>query len=503
MRATPGETGADVSRPAGSPPDSAVERLANGWLLLRRSRLATEGCLVLIQPGTGVGLLELEPSWTPGMVGRFHALLDSSDFGAVHPGHLPVIHRRLRPADIEFLPTIMEEAFLWQDPISIEAAPVSWESMLVGLLLASSSPRTAPTMDAALPGRDAVSEGAAPDPSGMEASPSTGSGDHPNARSKAEAGRISGRPGRGRPLILLAAIGLIAVAAVMVVLDQEHRASGMETARLIAPPAGVTRILAADASVAAQPPAAEVLVTSPAPAAQDPDLTDARPARVIQDREEVAVAAVPEPRVVAEVEAAPAQPPTAAAAEAPEPPALAAAENAPAPPVGAAPEPAQEPALVAAPEALPDAPVTATVEDAPLPIATEPPPPPSEPRTMATPSPPPGAMAANAVPDRAVSGEPAVGPGQITVLLRRGKALLAIGDISGARRFFERAAVGGSAAAARAIAETYDPRILAEQPAFGLMPDQAAALAWYRRAAALGAGQEEVGPAIARLEAGR
>jgi TPR repeat protein len=72
-------------------------------------------------------------------------------------------------------------------------------------------------------------------------------------------------------------------------------------------------------------------------------------------------------------------------------------------------------------------------------------------------------------------------------MLRRGEALLMIGDISGARRFLERAADGGSAAAAMAMAETYDPALLASRGVIGLPADRSAALDWYRRALTLGA----------------
>jgi TPR repeat protein len=89
----------------------------------------------------------------------------------------------------------------------------------------------------------------------------------------------------------------------------------------------------------------------------------------------------------------------------------------------------------------------------------------------------------------------------VTAMLRRGEALLATGDISGARRFFERAAASGSAPAARAMAETFDPEILVARGARGLQPDAAAALQWYRRAAELGA--TDVSSQITRLEATR
>jgi TPR repeat protein len=72
-------------------------------------------------------------------------------------------------------------------------------------------------------------------------------------------------------------------------------------------------------------------------------------------------------------------------------------------------------------------------------------------------------------------------------MLRRGEALLEIGDVSGARRFFERAAQSGSAAAALAMGATFDPLHLAAIGARGIPPERATALRWYRRALALGA----------------
>ena len=70
--------------------------------------------------------------------------------------------------------------------------------------------------------------------------------------------------------------------------------------------------------------------------------------------------------------------------------------------------------------------------------------------------------------------------------LARGNEKLAIKDISAARKIYEYAADGGSAAAAMALAKTYDPAYLAEIGAVGVRPDQALATAWYRKAAALG-----------------
>jgi hypothetical protein len=70
--------------------------------------------------------------------------------------------------------------------------------------------------------------------------------------------------------------------------------------------------------------------------------------------------------------------------------------------------------------------------------------------------------------------------------VRRGDAMLAIKDISAARKFYESAADAGSAAGATALARTFDPDYLATLGVIGLQPNPAAAAVWYRKAAALG-----------------
>lgn len=82
---------------------------------------------------------------------------------------------------------------------------------------------------------------------------------------------------------------------------------------------------------------------------------------------------------------------------------------------------------------------------------------------------------------------PTIDPAALDALLRRGDALLALGDVSGARRFYERAAEAGSAAGARATGRTHDPAVLASLGVRGIRPDPEAAAAWYRRAEALAA----------------
>ncbi|MEN0073565.1 MAG: C39 family peptidase [Paracraurococcus sp.] len=74
----------------------------------------------------------------------------------------------------------------------------------------------------------------------------------------------------------------------------------------------------------------------------------------------------------------------------------------------------------------------------------------------------------------------------LDALQRRGEAMLALGDISAARLLYERAAAAGSASAARALGETYDPAVLTQLGVRGLQADPARAVAWYERAASLG-----------------
>jgi TPR repeat protein len=82
-------------------------------------------------------------------------------------------------------------------------------------------------------------------------------------------------------------------------------------------------------------------------------------------------------------------------------------------------------------------------------------------------------------------------PEMVEMLLRRGRELMRIGDVSAARRFFERAAAGGSGQAALEVGATYDPRELQRIGARGIPPDRNAALTWYRRAAAMGAAEAQ------------
>src|SRR5207302_4641634 len=84
-------------------------------------------------------------------------------------------------------------------------------------------------------------------------------------------------------------------------------------------------------------------------------------------------------------------------------------------------------------------------------------------------------------------------------LIRRGDELLSIGDMVAARLTYERAAAGGSGAAATGVAKTYDPLFLAQSGVRGLRGDPERAALWYGKAA--GAGDREAQQRLGRLRA--
>jgi len=70
-------------------------------------------------------------------------------------------------------------------------------------------------------------------------------------------------------------------------------------------------------------------------------------------------------------------------------------------------------------------------------------------------------------------------------LMRRAKALMQTGDITGARLLFEHLANRDSALGAFALAQSFDRDVLEKMYVRGLAPDQKQADRWYRRAAEL------------------
>jgi TPR repeat protein len=86
----------------------------------------------------------------------------------------------------------------------------------------------------------------------------------------------------------------------------------------------------------------------------------------------------------------------------------------------------------------------------------------------------------------------------LSALLRRGDAMLALGDVSAARLFYERAAATGSGRSATALGKTYEREVLAQLGARGVADDAAMAARWYRAALALG--DVEARPLLDRIE---
>jgi hypothetical protein len=86
----------------------------------------------------------------------------------------------------------------------------------------------------------------------------------------------------------------------------------------------------------------------------------------------------------------------------------------------------------------------------------------------------------------------------VGLLMRRGNTAIADGDIIAARMLYERAAALGSAAAATSVGKTYDIEFLLHAGVRGIPPDQTSAVAWFRRAAALG--DQEARAQLARIE---
>jgi len=75
---------------------------------------------------------------------------------------------------------------------------------------------------------------------------------------------------------------------------------------------------------------------------------------------------------------------------------------------------------------------------------------------------------------------------EIAILIKRGKDLLADGDLAAARLLLRRAAEAGSAEGAFTLATTFDPLWLQRLGALGAVPDLTKARQWYKQAAELG-----------------
>jgi TPR repeat protein len=79
----------------------------------------------------------------------------------------------------------------------------------------------------------------------------------------------------------------------------------------------------------------------------------------------------------------------------------------------------------------------------------------------------------------------AASPDEIRAWMSHGRDLERVGYLAGARLFFRRAAEAGSAEAAHALGETYDPVEFQKLDVHGMKPDPVLAEKWYIRAKAL------------------
>jgi hypothetical protein len=83
-------------------------------------------------------------------------------------------------------------------------------------------------------------------------------------------------------------------------------------------------------------------------------------------------------------------------------------------------------------------------------------------------------------------------PIETETLLNQGDHLLSQSDVASARLLYQRAAEAGDGRGALRIGMTFDPVFLARLRLHGVRPDKAQAIAWYRRASALGNADAEI-----------
>jgi len=156
----------------------------------------------------------------------------------------------------------------------------------------------------------------------------------------------------------------------------------------------------------------------------------------------------------------------------------AAATKSPAPPPSPSPEIKNSPE----PRAVASLPPTASLPPAavsPPPVAVSPPP------AAAAPPAPAPQPAASAPPVPAPAPQPtlAMSQDEITALLKRGRDLIAAGDVASARLVLTHLADSGVAEASFVLATTFDPAVLETLRVVGMKADPAKAKAWYSRAA--------------------
>lgn len=462
--------------------DGILNGIDGGWSLARDCRIGCEATpvridIVLLHPEIGVALLELTPRWTADATALLRQRLELARFGAIFPGELPVAHLRLRWQDLAALPEMLAEAFGTQPPLSLPGED-AWTGMVRRALLGWG---IHPAADIGLGAAHGVNSDAW----------------HRPAWHRPEPPWLGGASygWRGRAVLAGSAIGLVGVLSLLVLPRPEAAPRVAPVAAAEAGSVHATPTHPQWAVMAAADAAVETVERPSDPVGMDPDhggATAGDPGIMAADRYGIAElpwrhddaaeiaaalppAVLPPPPIPALPPAVPLWAPLGAPwpimASTPIPPAApviialaAPGVEAPAFPAAVAPGRLAEHGFVA------PAIWFGAVPPPPHPAMAEPAQPPSPP--------PPGSIIAA---PRAPRADPVL----LTALIRRGDALLAVGDISAARRFYERAAEAGSAAAAEAAGLTHDPARLATLGARGLRADPAAAAAWYQRAAAM------------------
>lgn len=96
------------------------------------------------------------------------------------------------------------------------------------------------------------------------------------------------------------------------------------------------------------------------------------------------------------------------------------------------------------------------------------------------------------------SSRPPLRPAQERAILNKAAVLIDANDVASARLLFEYAANRGSAKAALAMGQTFDPAFFRSAEIIGMLPDPQKAKAWYKEAAALG--NEEAANRLSALE---
>ncbi len=139
--------------------------------------------------------------------------------------------------------------------------------------------------------------------------------------------------------------------------------------------------------------------------------------------------------------------------------------------------------------ALAEGDINAARLPAALPLETRLAPLPVSPKPLPTATVQPSAVPPASVALRVPTSSPAPASDEVVRnLMQHGDVALADGDIIAARLHYERAALLGSAAGATAMGNTYDKAFLIKRGVLGIRADPDLAAAWYRKAAALGAG---------------